>query len=168
MLENEDSSSRASLRRARCSHGIPSGDFKLLTRFRKSDSRIRFSPARGERNLRVFTMARLLACSVEEARTSLAKPSIKIPAELRHTQAIEPSKEPASIGLSKLFHLVKFLSNCRPLLTSNCGSGRSLLKTRLFLAFYISQRTTETNSNSGELLLLGMYFISHSSIREVW
>ncbi|XP_056175711.1 uncharacterized protein LOC130140412 [Syzygium oleosum] len=91
-------------------------------------------------------MARLSACSAEEARTSLAKPSIKIPAELRHTQAIEPSKEPGC----------------------NCGSGRSLLKTRLFLAFQISQRTTETNSNSGELLLLGMYFISHSSMREVW
>ncbi|XP_056161041.1 uncharacterized protein LOC130135569 isoform X2 [Syzygium oleosum] len=72
-------------------------------------------------------MARLSACSAEETRTSFAKPSTKIPAELRHTQAIDPSKDPGC----------------------NFGSGRCLLKTRLFLAFQISQRTTETSLKSG-------------------
>ncbi|XP_056161042.1 uncharacterized protein LOC130135569 isoform X3 [Syzygium oleosum] len=71
-------------------------------------------------------MARLSACSAEETRTSFAKPSTKIPAELRHTQAIDPSKDPGC----------------------NFGSGRCLLKTRLFLAFQISQRTTETSLKS--------------------
>ncbi|XP_039160116.1 uncharacterized protein LOC104426745 isoform X1 [Eucalyptus grandis] len=50
--------------------------------------------------------------------TLFAKPSIKIPVELRHTQPIKPSFNPA-----------KFMSICNPKSTMGFGSGCVLLKT---------------------------------------
>ncbi|XP_056164727.1 uncharacterized protein LOC130137446 [Syzygium oleosum] len=111
----------------RCSHGSACEDFKVLTRFRQTDWIVSLSSTREERNLRVSTIARHSACSAEEAGTSSANPSIRVPAESRHTQAIDPSSD----------------------LGCNFGSGRCLLKTKLFLAFQISQRTTETISKPG-------------------
>ncbi|XP_056161102.1 uncharacterized protein LOC130137111 [Syzygium oleosum] len=107
-------------------------------------------------------MARLSACSAEETRTFFMKPSIIIPDELRHTQAIDPSNDLATKFLSKLLHLLKFLSICCPPSTSDFGSGRHLLKTWLFLAFQIFQNTTETSSNSVGTL------VKSSSLGRVW
>ena len=66
----------------------------MLTKFRQSGWMVSLSSAREERNLRVSTIAKHLACSADEVGTSFANPSIRVPAESQHTQAIDLLSDP--------------------------------------------------------------------------
>jgi len=148
--------SRASEIGARSSCTNPSADFEEFIKTRTVG--LKLNALLEKRNLRATTVARVSAWFAKERRGEFANPSMRVPEELRHAQAIAPSTVQVTWG-------PPISASGAPCFGGIHSGGEfvsrvSRLQVHSFcLCTYVMKDTSFPSSNSSFFLFIYLYFL---------